>query len=167
MTENDIVFERCQFCFSKMSLTTYLWSHDLPKTACSRTGPTLKTLLKKRVQMENGRNNNWAEFAYQWIKGRAHGLVCQLVCFRFLTGGQIHLSKRTHVYIQWRLKTAAGLPGSPDCLDKHLQSDWGKLCLIAKTIYHHRRTCLYTENVVDNSSCRPLDFASFHFTRRS
>lgn len=24
MTENDIVFEGCQFCFSKMSLTTYL-----------------------------------------------------------------------------------------------------------------------------------------------
>lgn len=44
-------------------------------------------------QNKNGRINNGAEFAYRWIKAKARGLVYQLVCFRFLTGGQITLVK--------------------------------------------------------------------------
>ena len=77
----------------KKTPTTHLWSHARSKTnlLVPKQGQNLKK--SKQLQIENGRINNGAEFAYRWIKAKARGLVYQLVCFRFLTGGQITLVK--------------------------------------------------------------------------
>lgn len=79
-------------------------------------------MKSKQLQIENGRINNEAEFAYRWIKAKARGLVYQLVCFRFLTGGQMTLVKTDARSDTLTFKNARWFSRF-DYQDDHLHSD--------------------------------------------